>query len=158
MPTDNYTIYTGNAYRGQESDASTPRVNGTGIAEADLEFGIALERGNGTIENGVKFSTGGNVFGVAIREANHEADTRPSDGTTSYKTTNSVSIMREGYINVQNTGAAAMAIGVLANVVDTTGEFTGDAVAAGIVASTNVVAMETIAAGEVGRVRIDIVA
>jgi len=154
MPIQNYNIYTGNAYKGQESDASSPRVNGTGVAEVAIGFGVALKRGTneGQVDLG---HTAGNVFGIAIREANHEAKFRPSTGKTEYPVTQSVSLMREGYINVEVTARAAVA-GAFANVVDATGEFAGGAAGAGETASVNVQFMEAGQVGDIVRARIDV--
>lgn len=154
MPIQNYNIYTGNKYKGQESDASTPRVNGTGFAEAATAFGVALKRG--TAEGQVLVGhTAGNVFGIAIREANHEAKFRPSTGETEYPINESVSLMREGYINVEVTIEAAVA-GAFANIVDATGEISGGTAVAGETLSTNVVFMESGVVGAIVRARIDI--
>ncbi len=140
--------------KGQESDASTPRVNGTGIAELATGFGLALKRGTDPREVAVGH-VAGNVLGISLREANHEALTRPSDGTTEYAITQSVSMMREGYINVEVTVRAAVE-GAFLNVVDLTGEFTGGTAVAGETLSVNVVAMEDGLVGEIIRARIDI--
>ena len=154
MPIQTYKIYTGDAYKGQESDASTPRVNGSGFAEAATGFGLALKRGTAEGQVLVGHDTG-NVLGVSIREMNHEAALRPSDGSTEYVLNQSVSLMREGYINLEVTVRAAVA-GVKANVVDATGEFTGGAAIAGETASLNVTWMEAGIVGAVVRARIDI--
>jgi len=155
MPIQDYNIYTGDAYKGQESDASTPRVNGTGFAEAETGFGLSLQRGTAEGQVLVGHATG-NVFAISLRELNHEAATRPSDGTTNYTINQSVSYMREGYVNLEVTGRAAVA-GVKANVSDGIGEFTGGAAGAGETASLNVTWMEAGIVGDVIRARIDIV-
>lgn len=155
MPIQNYTIYTGDKYKGQESDASTPRVNGTGYAEAAIAFGIALKAGTAEDQVLPGHDTG-NVLGIAIREANHEAKFRPSTGETEYPVTQSVSLMREGYINIEVTARAAVK-GAFANVVDATGEFAGGAAGAGETASVNVRFMESGQVGDIVRARIDIV-
>jgi len=154
MPIQDYNIYTGNAYKGQESDASSPRVNGSGFAEAATGFGLALTRG--TAEGQVLVGhDSGNVFGISIREMNHEAVNRPSDGETAYAINQSVSLMREGYINVLVNDHAAVA-GAFAAVNDTTGEFVGGTADTGETQSTNVVFMEAGIAGSIVRARIDI--
>ena len=149
MPIQNYNIYTGDAYKGQISDASTPRVIGTLVASVATLFGVALAS-----DASLGHDTG-NVFGVAVREANHEAKFRPSTGETEYPAGQSISVMREGYINLEVTGNPAVE-GALANVNDTTGEFTGGAADAGETASTNVRWMESGVVGAVVRARIDI--
>lgn len=154
MPIQNYNIYTGNAYAGQESDASTPRVMGTGFAEAATGFGLALKPG--TAEDQVLVGhVAGNVFGISVREMNHEALNRPSDGSTVYPINQSVSIMREGYINVEVTIEAAVA-GAKANIVDATGAISGGTAGVGETLSTNVTFMEAGVVGAVVRARIDI--
>ena len=158
MPIQNYNLYTDNAYRGQLAYASEPRTIVSGSLEnATAEFGVALKMGaaDGDVALG---HDGGNVFGIALREANHEAAFRPSDGTTFYKKTETVSVLRQGTVNVLLSGAGASAKGSVLNVDDVTGEFTADPVAAGITASYNVIALETATAGSIIKARIDIVA
>jgi len=149
MPIQNYEIYTGNAYKGQISDASTPRVVGSVVAAVAVAFGVAVKQ-DGTLGHDT-----GNVFAIATREANHEAKFRPSTGETEYPVGQTVSAFREGYINVEVTERAAVA-GALANVVDATGEFAGGTAGVGETASTNVRFMESGSVGDVVRARIDI--
>ena len=148
-PIQDYNIYTANAYKGQESDASTPRVIGSVAAAQATPFGVVVKQ-DGTLGH-----TSGNAFGFALREANHEAKLRPSDGTTEYKDTETISVFREGYINVEVTIEAAVA-GALANIVDATGEISGGTVAAGETESTNIRFMEAGIVGDIVRARIDI--
>lgn len=157
MTIQDYNLYTKNAFNGQVAYASEPRVVVSGALEdAGVEYGTALKMGSakGAVTLG---HVAGNVFGVALREANHEAFYRPSDGTTLYKVTETVSVMRQGTINLLVTGASASVAGTPLNVVDATGLFTA-ATGAGITASTNVVALESAVAGSIIKARIDIVA
>ena len=158
MTIQDYNLYTKNAFNGQVAYASEPRTIVSGsLEDAVAEFGSALKMG--AVAGGVALGhSAGNVFGVALRELNHEAFTRPSDGTTKYKSTESVSVLRQGTVNLLLTGAAASVAGTVLNVVDASGVFTADAVAAGITASVNVVALETAIAGSIIKARIDIVA
>lgn len=155
MPIQDYKIYTGNAYKGQISDASTPRVVISGKAEVEVGFGKSLLRGTNEGQVVPGHDTG-NVYGIAIREANHEAKFRPSTGETVYPIGQSVSVMQEGFINVLVTLRAAVA-GVKANIVDATGEFSGGVPAVGETASLNVTFMENGLVGDVVKARIDIV-
>ena len=145
MPIQNYNIYTGNAYNGQVSDASTPRVIGTLVAAQDTGFGVAL-KADGSLD-----ADGGNIFGLSVRELNHEAANRPSDGSTDYPKGQSVSVMREGYINLELT------VGSAANGVAIKFDASGKVDMTAGTAATNVFAMEAGSVGDVIRVRIDIV-
>jgi len=157
MPIQTYNIYTGKGYAGDLYD-SAPRVTQTGLVEdATLGFGLGVKVGTTGERSVVVGSSTGNVFAITMRELNHEADNRPSDGTTSYKNKDSASIMREGFILVKVTGNAAVAH-AMANVNDTTGAFTGGAAGAGETATTNVTFLEAGLVGEVVKARIDIVA
>lgn len=149
MPIQTYNIYTGNKYAGQESDASTPRVTGSVTAAVAVDFGLAIKQ-DGTLGHST-----GNVFGIALREMNHEATNRPSDGSTQYKATETISCFREGYINLEVTAEAATQ-GQKMIVNDTTGAFSGGTAGVGETATTNVTAMEDGQVGDVIRCRIDI--
>ena len=156
MPIQTYNIYTGKGYAGELCD-SAPRVTQTGLVEdATLAFGLALKPG--TKERHVVVGhTAGNVHSISMREYNHEAATRPSDGSVTYLQAESASIMREGFLLVKVQARAAVA-GQKLNVVDATGEFTGGAAGAGETQAINVVAVESGLVGEVIKARIDIVA
>ena len=154
MPIQDYNIYTGKGYAGDLYD-SAPRVTQTGVVEdATLGYGLALQAGVG--DRGVVVgSSNGNVFAISMRELNREATNRPSDGETGYKETESASIMLEGFILVELTGAATAHN--LLNIVTATGEFAGTgALGGGESATLNVVAMESGQAGQVIKARIDI--
>lgn len=160
MPIQDFNLYTARGYAGDLPDSTSSVVSGTGIVEdATLGFGKALKRGTLTTDaRHVKVGhSSGNVFAISRREYNHEADTRPSDGTTSYKQTDSASIMRQGFIYIKVTGRAATA-GQLLNVDDATGEFTGGAAGTGETASKNVTAEQSGSVGDIIKARIDIVA
>ena len=157
MTIQNFNIYTGNGYAGDLVD-SGPRVIQSGVlTSASAGFGLALKRDT-SVEKGVALgSVDGNVFAISQREYNHEADTRPSDGSTSYKVSESVSEIRQGYLYVKLVGATAISEGAVLHVNKVTGEFTKVAVAGNVVACTNVVADEDGIEGDVIKVRIDIV-
>jgi len=157
MPLQTYKLYTGNAYKGQMAYSSEHHVVVKGTLEdATLDFGVSLKRGVGAVGVAAGHETG-NVYGVSLREINHEAATRPSDGTTFYNLKDSVSVMREGTINVLVTARAAVR-GVKVNVVDVTGEFTGGAAGAGETQAVNMTFLEAGLVGDVVKARIDIVA
>ena len=157
MPIQDFNIYTSNGYAGDLVD-SGPRVIQTGVlTTANVGFGVAMQR-DASVERGAQLgSVDGNVYAISQREYNHEAATRPSDGTTEYKVGESVSLIRQGYLYIKLGGATAIAAGEVLHVDTTTGEFSKTAVAGNIVACTNVVADEAGVAGDVIKVRIDIV-
>ena len=166
MTIQNFNIYTANGYEGDLVD-SGPRVVQTGVlTSATAGFGKAMVR-DAAVERGVALgspeidaSSTTNVFAISQREYNHEAGTRPSPGNdTVYNITESVSLIREGYLYVKLTDHAATA-GEALVVEELTGLFVGGAVAAGTVAgesvALNVFADEAGIAGDVIKVRIDI--
>ena len=151
-----FKMYTGNAYEGQLAYASEPRTVVSGTNEsAKIPFGKAVKFG--AKEGGVALGGAANVYGIALRELNMEATNRPSDGETDYAKGFTVSVFRQGTINVLVTKAAAVR-GALANVNTTTGAIEGGAVAGGAVASKNVSFLESGAIGDIVKARIDIVA
>jgi membrane carboxypeptidase/penicillin-binding protein len=155
MPVQSFNLYTGKGYAGQEAITNTSNTVITGRAEEDIAFGVALARGVES-DKGVKLgNAAGSAFAIALREVNHEADTRPSDGSTSYKEGDSVSIIREGYVYVQLENRAAVA-GSFVGINDTTGAIEGDDDSAGVTLSTNVRAEESGQPGDVIKVRIDV--
>lgn len=158
MTVQNFSIYTAKGYEGELVD-SGPRVVQTGIlTSASVGFGKAVDR-NINVERGVEAGSGANVFAITQREYNHEAGTRPSAGNdTVYKITESVSLIRQGYLYILNTGSTPVIAGSLLNVDSVTGLFTMDAVGGNIIATTNVTADESGLAGDIIKVRLDIVA
>ena len=166
MTIQNFNIYTAKGYEGDLVD-SGPRVVQTGtLVGSDVGFGKALKRdtsvergvGVGSTEIGTTSFT--DVFAISQREYNHEAGTRPSTGNdTVYKETESVSVIRQGYLYIKITDHAAVA-GEALVVNETTGLFVGGTAAAGTVAGeskcNNVYADEAGIAGDVIKVRIDI--
>ncbi len=162
MTIQDFNIYTANGYEGDLVD-SGPRVVQTGIlVGGPVGFGKAVQR-NGTVDRGIGIGTlGANIYAITQREYNHEAGTRPSTGNdTVYLETESVSLIRQGFLYVKITDHAAVAGEAL--VVDqTTGLFVGGEAGSGVVAgesiASNVFAEEAGIAGDVIKVRIDIVA
>lgn len=161
MPIQEFNIYTKKGYAGELVD-SGPRVTQTGIlTDATLGFGLGLSR-DLTIERGVRLNIAaddGNVWGISMREYNHEAGARPAVPGTDweYLITESVSVMREGYIYllVETTAATAES---LANIDDVTGGFVGGVPVAGNKATTNVTFVQSGAVGDIVKARIDIIA
>ena len=156
MPIQDFNLYTLNGYAGDIVD-SGPRVVQTGIlVGADAGFGKALSR-DSSVERGINLGSGTTVFAISQRELNHEAGSRPSTGNdTVYKATESVSIMRDGYIYILLTGGPSVA-GDLLFVNATTGDIAGDATDIGDgvpVVTTNVIAEEAGIVGEVIKARI----
>lgn len=161
MPIQQYNIYTAKGYAGDLVD-SGPRVVQTGVlTSATADFGVAIKRDSATIDRGVALGGLANVFAIAQREYNHEAATRPSDGTTQYNVTESVSLIRQGYLYVELTGAVDILDGEVMHVDTVTGLFSKATIAGNVVATTNVFAAENlvVTAGlDIIRVRIDITA
>lgn len=160
MPITQYKIYTAKGYEGELVD-SGPRVVQTGIlTSVKAGFGKALKRDT-AVGNGVALGSAANVYAISQREYNHEAGVRPSDGNdTYYLKTESVSIIREGFLYLTVTGGTDTVTGTKVHVNTVTGKFTMDAVSSddNIIATTNVTAEETVTAGSIFKARIDIVA
>ena len=153
MTIQNYVLYSKNAYTGQEAYASENRTIVSGkLEDAELDFGLAVKNGVKP-RSVVKGSVAGNVFGISVRELNHEAKFRPSQGATVYKKTMTVSVMRQGSINVELKGTTAVAAGDIMHIDETTGEFQGS----GGTTCLNVTALEAGVVGDIIKVRIDIV-
>ena len=167
MTIQNFNIYITNGYEGDLVD-SGPRVIQTGVlTSASAGFGKAMKR-NASVERGVALGTDEigtssttKVYALSQREYNHESSTRPSDGvSTKYLITESVSLIRQGYLYIKLVDHAATA-GEALVFVEATGECAGGAVAAGTVAgesvALNVFADEAGVAGDVIKCRIDII-
>jgi len=156
-----FNIYTANGYEGELVD-SGPRVTQTGVlTSSKVGFGKALGRDN-SVERGVAIATHSSgsipVFAITQREYNHEASLRPSTGTDFfYKKTESVSLIRDGYLRLKVTGAAAVA-GALALVHKTDGTFSGGSATGDFLATTNVVWEESGQVGDIIKARIILVA
>ena len=153
MTIQTFKMYTANGYEGELVD-SGPRVIQTGVlTSASVGFGKALAR-DITVDRGVKLGASGNIFAISQREYNHEAQTRPSDGNDfNYLINESVSLIRDGYVRLLVTGAAAVA-GTLAATDDATGAFVGGSAGAGQTQTTNVVWEETGIVGDIIKARI----
>ena len=168
MPIQDFNIYTANGYEGDLVD-SGPRVVQTGIlTSANAGFGKAMKRDT-SVERGVALgsaeiasSSTTNVFALSQREYNHEAGSRPSTGNdTVYLITESVSLIRQGYLYVKLRDHAAIA-GEALVIEEATGIIVGGTAGSGTVAgesvALNVIADEAGIAGDIIKVRIDIVA
>lgn len=160
MPIQNYRIYTAKGYAGDRYD-SAPSVTQSGAVEAaTLGFGLGVKIGTNTDTHPPSILVGhvaGILWGITMRELNHEATNRPSDGTTDYVATESASVMREGFLLVEVTGAADVLANGPMRMNQLTGEFTADAIAGDIVDILNVTPLEKGSPGEIIKVRIDIV-
>lgn len=168
MPTQDFNIYTAKGYEGDLVD-SGPRTVGTGVlTSATAGFGKAIQRDDLTVTRGAAIGSAEidatsttNVYAISQREYNREAQNRPSNGNDfGYIESDSMSIMREGFILVLLRDHAAVA-GEALVVEEATGIFVGGTVAAGTVAgesvALNVYADEAGTVGEVIKARIDIV-
>tara|TARA_R110000744_G_scaffold8298_1_gene27770 strand:- start:125 stop:601 length:477 start_codon:yes stop_codon:yes gene_type:complete len=158
MTIQNFEIYTAKGYAGDLVD-SGPRVVQTGVlTSASAGFGKAMSRDAATVAKGVALGGAASVFAISQREYNHEAGTRPSTGAdTFYYETESVSLIRQGYVYVELAGSVAVNAGEVLHVDSVTGVFSKEAVAGNIVATTNVTADEAGLAGSIIKVRLDIV-
>ncbi len=158
MTTQSFDLYTANGYAGDLVD-SGPRVIQTGVlTAATAGFGLAMKR-DAAVARGVDLGGATKVYAISQREYNHEAGTRPSTGDdTVYRITESVSLIRQGYLYIKLGGSVSIAAGDSVHVDTVTGVFSKDVVAGNIVASLNVVAEEAALVGDVFKVRIDILA
>jgi hypothetical protein len=159
MTIQNFTIYTAKGYAGDLVD-SGPRVIQTGVlTSAQAGFGKALSRDAGTVAKGVALGGLASVFAISQREYNHEAGTRPSTGSdTFYYETESVSLIRQGYLYVELVNGA-VAAGEALSVDTVTGVFSNAAEdgTGNAVLTSNVTADEAGLAGTIIKVRLDIV-
>lgn len=162
MTIQTFNIYTGKGYEGDFVD-SGPSVRQTGVLlTGTLGFGKAVQTSGvdqgiavGSAEIATSSTT--NVYGISVREYNHEAGTRPSTGTDFlYRANESVSVLREGFIYLKLTGSTAIAREESVHVVEATGLFHKDSITAGNSACLNVYATQAAVAGEVFKARIDI--
>lgn len=152
MPKQIYSLYTQDAYNGMEAYASEEKTVVSSVAEEVIRVGQSLKVGTkfGTVKAD---KNGGNIFGVALREDNHEAETKPADSFISYRISETVSVLRQGTFYAQVIGTAAV-IGVKVSCRnDTAGGFSGGT---GRQAS-NITWMESGAVGDIILARIDIV-
>jgi hypothetical protein len=159
MTIQSFDLYTKNGYAGDLVD-SGPRVVQTGIlTSATAGFGVAMKRDSASVDRGVALgSEDVAVFAITQRELNHEAANRPSTGEDfQYYETESVSLIRQGYLYIKLTGAQGIAAGEALHVDKVTGEFSKSTVAGNVVATTNVVAEEAGIADDIIKVRLDIV-
>ncbi len=166
MTIQNFNIYTAKGYEGDLVD-SGPRVVQTGVLVGSAAgFGKAMvrdtsvERGIGLGSDEIGSTSTTNVFAISQREYNHEAGSRPSTGNdTVYNETESVSLIRQGYLYVKIVDHAAVA-GEALVVDEATGVFVGGDAASGTVAgesvALNVFADEAGIAGDIIKARIDI--
>ena len=122
----NYTVYirkelVGNLYGLTYTNSDRESAMAAGL----VNWGQGVKRGTGErkcIQGGV---VGGMLYGIAIRSINREENTRPGDGTISYKQGEEVAVLREGTIAVMAKSAVTRDGQVYVD--DATGEFYGTA-------------------------------
>ena len=157
-----FTKYTARGYEGDLVD-SGDSVRQTGVLlTGTLGFGKAVQASGtgqgiavGSAEIAASSTT--NVWGISLREYNHEAGTRPSTGTDFlYRANESVSVLRQGFVYLRLTGATAIAREESVHVNEATGLFHKTAVAAGNSACLNVYAVQPAIANGIFKARIDI--
>ena len=93
--------------------------------EGLVEWGQGVKVGSGdrkVVQGGV---VSGVLYGIAIRSINREENTRPGDGTITYKLGEEAAVLREGTIAVM--AKSAVTRGSKVYVDDATGEFYGAA-------------------------------
>ena len=122
----NYTVYirkeiVGNLYGLTYTNSDRESAKAAGL----VNWGQGVKRGTterSCIQGGV---VEGTLYGIAIRSINREENTRPGDGTISYKQNEEVAVLREGTIAV--VAKSAVTKGGKVYVDDATGEFYGAA-------------------------------
>lgn len=156
-----FNLYTGKGYEGDLCD-SGDTVKQTGVLLAGtLGFGKAVQTsgvGQGIAVGSAEIAASSltNVWGISLREYNHEAGSRPTDGTDFlYRAAESVSVLRQGFIYLLLTGATAITREGVVSVVEATGLFTNVA-GAGTSGCLNVRAVEPATTGQIFKARIDI--
>ena len=161
MTIQTFDIYTKKGYEGDLCDSANA-VKQTGILlSGTLGFGKAVQpsgTGKGIAVGSAEIGTDNtNVWGISLREYNHEAGTRPSTGTDFlYRAAESVSVLQQGFIYLKLTGATAVARNANLRVVAATGLFTNVAESATVFTCRNVVAVEAAVQDEIFKARIDI--
>lgn len=136
MPMQEYNINTRDAVAGSLYGLQQTRADiQTVFAEDAIPFGVAVKIGAG--ERGVLPGADEIVLGIALRQIDREADKRPSDGSTSFKTGDTLPLCQEGRVNVMVNDAGTMVRGAAPFVESATGKFF-IAAGAGRVAAKNV--------------------
>lgn len=157
-----FNIYTAKGYAGDLVDSSPRTSRSATLLSGTVGFGVALQPSGtgdgcaiGSAEVGATSLT--NVWGISMREYNHEAGSRPTDGTDFlYRALETVSVLKEGYIYLEVGGATAITRDADFHVDEATGIFHKDAIAAGNSTCMNVYAVEPGSPGDVVKARIDI--
>lgn len=151
MPKQTYDLYTKDAYNGMVAYVSEPYIIVSSAADEDINVGIALVEA--TTEGTVEWTVSPiRVFGIAVRVANYETSTRPSDGSYYYPKTSTVAVLRQGtfYVKV----AYATTKGGTVTTKQSTRELGG---AGGVGSIQNITWLEDGAIGDYVLARIDIV-
>lgn len=150
MPKQTYDLYTKDAYDCMVAYVSEPYIIISGSADTDINVGTTLTN-LGATEGLVRIDeTGRDIFGIAVRVANYETSTRPSDGSYYYPKGSSIAILRQGTFYHLATTAIVRGSGVTSSL---TGALTGFVGAGGI---TNIEWLESGAIGDLVLARIDI--
>jgi len=147
-----YTMYTRDILAGILDGMRTASVIRTGIAEGEIDFGLAVKKGTSDRQVLVGH-TAGKVRGISERQVDREQSLRPGDGSVVYNVGEGVSVIEDGYVWVLNTAGAAV-YGSKAVVSDTTGQIRATAAAAGWTTATNVEFKSTAASSEMVLVRV----
>ena len=95
------------------------------VCEGLVAWGQGIKAGTGNrkiVQGGV---VSGVLYGIAIRSINREENTRPGDGTVTYKLGEEAAVLREGTIAVM--AKSAVTRGGKVYVDDATGQFYGTA-------------------------------
>ena len=122
-----YDRYTATAYPGLVAD-NNPSERISKIAEGDIDFGLAVQRG--TSDDQAKIGSGASAvgfLGVACRMLNQEGAL--ADASLKYNDEDMVAILKSGwiYLKITNTGAAGLQL----NMNNTTGVIKAGAAGAG---------------------------
>ena len=149
MPKQTYDLYTKDAYDCMVAYVSEPYIIVSGSADTDINVGTALTN-LGATEGLVRIDeTGRDIFGIAVRVANYETSTRPSDGSYYYPKGSTIAILRQGTFYHLATTAVVRGSGVSL----LSGALIGFDGAGGI---TNIQWLESGAIGDFVLARIDI--
>lgn len=109
MPKQDYNINTKSAYAGELYGLTvTNSQRNTYLANSDgkIQYGYAVKSvGNRRADVGV--DANGMIAGIVLRSLNNEQAKRPGDGTVYFRANDAMSVVEEGYVVVECTGATA---------------------------------------------------
>ena len=140
-----YELNMAKGYIGQLADLNYLETVSAPASSAVVTGNAVFQTGAGTVAN---LGTTGRFLGLAIRDLARE-NPLGATGNTDYAATESVSVMRKGYMYCQVASVAATTgLGVNLNIVQATGALTTAAAAAGTVMTcTGITAEELLPAG-----------